>query len=80
MLEITTKLKRVRFLRGSYAVILFPINLVFFMFVKIGEFAYFLNQLLLELYYRLENYLANKLKWDDVAKKQYDKNKNKFKK
>lgn len=80
MLYITTKLKRVRYLRTITAILLFPLRLPLFLLYYIGKLAEEADGFLFQNSYNsLENFLVKYLKWNEVAKKQYKQNPDKFK-
>jgi hypothetical protein len=78
MLYITTKLKRITYLRVITGIFSLPIRLPLFIVYKLGEWSGELLSSIDSVYSKFEYYIVDKLNWNNVAKEQYKNNPNKF--
>lgn len=79
MLLITSKLRRIKILRFFANLITFPIRLPFILIYLLGQGAMLVNSFIVETYQKFEIFLVNKYKLDEVARKQFEENPQKFK-
>lgn len=79
MLVITGKLRRVRILRFIFSVLLFPLRLPLILLYLFGEQAEKLDNFIQSLYVKFEYYFVYKFNLNEVARKQYKNQPDKFK-
>ena len=78
-LLITTKLRRVKYLRLAFMAILLPIRLPLVIANILGQWCESLDGVINDTYSSYEDYFIDRFKLNDAARKQYKENPKKFK-
>lgn len=79
MLAITTKLKRIRYTRNVMQIVIWVVFFPLIILMWLGKLGEFLSGFIIDGYYQIESKIIKRFKWDDVARKQYKENPDKFK-
>lgn len=79
MLKITTKLKRVKYTRWVIQIVIWIIFSPLFLLHLLGHISEMIIQFISDWYFKLERKVVKKYKVDEIARKQYERNPEKFK-
>lgn len=76
---ITTKLRRIKTMRWISQIIIWIIGSPFALIYFLGKFSEYVFSFLVNGYDIFERFIVKRFNWNEVAKKQYKENPNKFK-